>query len=56
MKPIEAVHVPCRFCGELTWAQSDDGEPTCADCWWLEFNMLRDSAEVEETLQPLTEY
>lgn len=56
MKPLEPVHVPCRYCGVLVWAQPDDGEPTCADCWRLEFEMLRESFAVEETLRPITEW
>jgi hypothetical protein len=56
LKPITDVRVPCRFCGKVIWAQSDNGEPTCADCDELEMASLRESHETELTLRPITEW
>lgn len=50
------VRVPCRFCGEEIWAQSDNGEPECRDCGLLAFDADMDLYEVELTLHPLTEW
>ena len=56
MKPITNVQAPCRFCGKIIWAQSDNGEPTCAECDDLEAEAYRDSHEAELTLRPMTEW
>jgi len=50
------VRVPCRFCGKEVSAQSDYPEPTCVDCDELETAALRYSFEIEESLQPITEW
>lgn len=51
LPPIEAVRVPCRFCGVIGWHQSDNPDPICNACDEKETEFLRDSYEMEDQLE-----
>lgn len=56
MRPISNVKTPCRFCGFTIWVPADCKEPECEDCEELHNAALDTSLEVEQTLEPITEW